>query len=236
MCSTNNMKIIQVSDLHKSYRVGTMDVPVLRGISMTIKRGEIVALIGSSGSGKTTLMNIIGCLDRPTSGRFWFDGEEVSMLSRNQRARIRNQKIGFVFQNFNLLPRTNALENVVMPMCYLSQHVSTRAANERAGQMLELVGLADRILHDPSQLSGGQQQRVAIARALVNSPELLLADEPTGNLDTRTGTDILKMFQNLNEKERIAILLITHDPKVVAYADRVISIQDGMIVDNCDEF
>ena len=233
--SSDSMEIVQVSDLYKSYRVGTMDVPVLRGISMTIRRGEIVALIGSSGSGKTTLMNIIGCLDRPTTGRFWFDGEEVSMLSRNQRASIRNKKIGFVFQNFNLLPRTSALENVVMPMLYLSQHVSTRDANERAKEMLERVGLSDRLLHDPSQLSGGQQQRVAIARALVNSPELLLADEPTGNLDTRTGTDILKMFQDLNEKERIAILLITHDPKVVAYANRVISIRDGMIVDNADE-
>lgn len=231
----DSMEIVQVSDLHKSYRVGTMDVPVLRGISMTVRRGEIVALIGSSGSGKTTLMNIIGCLDRPTTGRFWFDGEDVSMLSRNQRARIRNQKIGFVFQNFNLLPRTSALENVLMPMLYLSKHVSTRDANERAKEMLERVGLLDRLLHDPSQLSGGQQQRVAIARALVNSPELLLADEPTGNLDTRTGTDILKMFQDLNEKERIAILLITHDPKVVAYANRVISIRDGMIVTNADE-
>lgn len=232
---SDNTHIVQVSDLHKSYRVGTMDVPVLRGISMTIRRGEIVALMGSSGSGKTTLMNIIGCLDRPTSGRFWFDGEEVSMLSRNQSARIRNRKIGFVFQNFNLLPRTSALENVVMPMLYLAEHVAARTANERAKEMLARVGLADRMLHDPSQLSGGQQQRVAIARALVNSPQLLLADEPTGNLDTRTGTDILEMFQDLNQKEGIAILLITHDPNVVAYANRVISIRDGMIVDDGGE-
>lgn len=226
------MTIVNIQDLYKSYRIGDLDIPALRGISMTIERGEIVALMGASGSGKTTLMNIIGCLDRPTTGKYWFDGEEISELSRNQRASIRNAKIGFVFQNFNLLPRTSALENVAMPMLYLTEQISAGEANKRAEQMLARVGLADRLQHDPSQLSGGQQQRVAIARALVNRPELLLADEPTGNLDSRTGADILKMFRDFNEKEHIAILLITHDPNVVTYANRVVMIRDGSIVDH----
>lgn len=227
------MEIVNIQDLHKTYRIGPLDFTALHGVSLTIHQGEMVALMGSSGSGKTTLMNIIGCMDRPSAGRYVFDGEDISVLSSDQRAGIRTRKIGFVFQNFNLLPRASALENVAMPLFYSADQISMRKAHELAGQALQRVGLADRLMHWPSQLSGGQQQRVAIARALVNSPELLLADEPTGNLDSHTGSKILKMFRELNKAERITMLLITHDFNVAAYADRVILIRDGRIVDHC---
>jgi ABC-type lipoprotein export system ATPase subunit len=223
------MELIKLEDLYKTYHLGEMDVPVLKGVSLTIDRGEMVALMGASGSGKTTLMNILGCLDRPSSGHYRFEGEEISQLSPDGRAMIRNKKIGFVFQNFNLLPRTSALEQVVMPLSYTAQNLSEREGRKRAQKLLERVGLGDRLEHEPSQLSGGQQQRVAIARALVNHPPLLLADEPTGNLDSRTSEEILQMFQQLNDEEGITIILVTHDAGVAGHAKRVIRIRDGLI-------
>ena len=198
----------------KTYHLGEMDVPVLKGVSLSIDKGELVALTGSSGSGKSTLMNILGCLDRPTGGSYLLDGQEVGTLSTDGRAMVRNKKIGFVFQSFNLLTRTSALDNVLMPLTYTASHLSDSIATKRATDMLELVGLGERMDHYPSQLSGGQQQRVAIARSLVNKPPLLLADEPTGNLDSRTSEEILTMFQKLNEEEGITIILVTHDQKV----------------------
>jgi len=225
--------IVQIEDLHKTYRMGALGIAAIRGISMEIRRGELVALMGASGSGKTTLMNILGCMDRPSAGRYLFDGQDTSKLSSDQRARIRNRNIGFVFQSFNLLPRTSALENVAMPLFYAAGHLPMRNAYERAGQVLQRVGLGDRLAHASAQLSGGQQQRVAIARALVNRPKMLLADEPTGNLDSRSGVEILEMFRRLNHAERITMLLITHDFNVATYADRVILLRDGRIVDHC---
>jgi ABC-type lipoprotein export system ATPase subunit len=225
------MPLIQLNNIRKTYHLGEVDVPVLRGVSLSIARGELVALMGASGSGKTTLMNILGCLDRPTSGEYWLDGEEVSRLSADQRALVRNRKIGFVFQNFNLLPRTSALDQVRMPLTYTAEYLSEREARARARQLLERVGLGSRLDHEPSQLSGGQQQRVAIARALVNRPPLLFADEPTGNLDSRTSEEILQMFQQLNEEEGITIILVTHDAGVAGHARRVIKIRDGLIED-----
>ena len=188
------MDLIKLEDLRKTYHLGEIDVPVLKGITLSIGRGEMVALMGVSGSGKTTLMNILGCLDRPSSGRYWLDGEEVSQLSSDQRAMVRNKKIGFVFQSFNLLARTSALENVMMPLAYTAVGLSRREGRKRAEALLDRVGLGDRGHHEPSQLSGGQQQRVAIARALVNHPPLVFADEPTGNLDSKTSREILSMF------------------------------------------
>jgi len=179
------MELIELHDIYKAYHMGDMNVPVLKGVSLTVSRGERVALMGTSGSGKSTLMHILGCLDRPTSGEYWLDGQEMSKLSADRRAQVRNQKLGFVFQSFNLLPRTSALENVAMPLSYTAEHLSEREARSRAEVMLRLVGLGDRMDHEPSQLSGGQQQRVAIARALINRPPVLFADEPTGNLDSR---------------------------------------------------
>jgi macrolide transport system ATP-binding/permease protein len=222
------MELIRIEDVCKTYHLGEVDVPVLRGVSLTIQRGEMVALMGASGSGKTTLMNILGCLDHPTSGRYWLDGVEVSDFSPDQRAVLRTKKLGFVFQSFNLLARTSALNNVVMPLDYSTQRISHREAYERSEGLLELVGLSDWGDHHPSQMSGGQQQRVAIARALVNRPALLLADEPTGNLDSHTSAEILRMFQKLNA-EGITIILVTHDPGVASYAHRVIRIHDGLI-------
>ena len=224
------MEFITLDNLYKTYHLGEMDVPVLKGITMTVARGELVALMGASGSGKSTLMNILGCLDRPSSGTYWLDGEEISQLSGDARAMVRNKKIGFVFQSFNLLPRTSALENVMMPLTYTAEHLSDREARKRATALLARVGLADRMDHEPSQLSGGQQQRVAIARALINHPPLLFADEPTGNLDSKTSVEILEMFRQMNREEGITIMLVTHDANVAKYANRSIHIADGLIV------
>lgn len=226
--------MIEIFDLEKRYRLDSLEIPVLRGITLAIRRSEMVAIMGASGSGKTTLMNILGCMDRPTAGRYLLDGEEITGLSSDRLARIRNSKIGFVFQNFNLLPRTSALENVAMPLLYATGRYSERKGRRRAVELLERVGLADRLRHEPSQLSGGQQQRVAIARALVNNPEILLADEPTGNLDSQTSVEILGMFRHFNSAEGITILLITHDPQVVSYANRVIFIRDGKLAKPSD--
>ena len=223
------MELITIKDIYKTYFLGEVDVPVLKGISLEIGRGEMVALMGASGSGKTTLMNTLGCLDRPTSGEYWLDGQEVSRLSNDDRAVVRNKKIGFVFQSFNLLPRTSALEQVTMPLTYTAHGMSERECRKRAQKLLERVGLGDRLDHEPSQLSGGQQQRVAIARSLVSEPSLLLADEPTGNLDSRTSVEILRMFQQLNAEEGITVILVTHDAGVAHYAKRVIHIKDGLI-------
>jgi ABC-type lipoprotein export system ATPase subunit len=222
--------MIELQDIRKTYHMGDVEVPVLKGVSMAVGRGELVALMGASGSGKSTLMNILGCLDRPDSGHYRLDGEEITHFNADQRAMIRNRKLGFVFQSFNLLPRTSAVDNVAMPLTYSSGHLTERDARRRAQQMLQRVGLADRMDHEPSRLSGGQQQRVAIARALINQPRLLLADEPTGNLDSRTSEEVLAMFQALNQKEGITIVMVTHDAQVARYAQRTIHIHDGLIV------
>jgi ABC-type lipoprotein export system ATPase subunit len=225
------MNLIELHDIYKTYHLGELDVPVLKGISLAVEKGELVALMGASGSGKSTLMNILGCLDRPSSGRYVLEGQEVSELSPDERAHVRNRKIGFVFQNFNLLPRTSALENVILPLTYTTEDLTDHEARHRAMQLIERVGLADRAHHEPSQLSGGQQQRVAIARALVNRPSILFADEPTGNLDTHTSREVLDMFDQLNGEEHITIILVTHDPGVARHARRCIHISDGVIVD-----
>jgi ABC-type lipoprotein export system ATPase subunit len=225
------MEFIELHDVFKTYQLGELDVPVLKGVSMTVKCGEMVALTGASGSGKSTLMNILGCLDRPTSGEYWLDGQDASKLSAEARALLRNRKIGFVFQNFNLLARTSALENVAMPLSYAAAHLSQREARAQAKKLLERVGLGDRLDHQPAQLSGGQQQRVAIARALVNSPALLFADEPTGNLDSHTSVEILQMFQELNRTEGLTVILVTHETDVAHYAQRIVHIKDGLIED-----
>jgi len=226
--SEQHVQLMKLDNIVKTYHVGEIDVPVLKGVSLAIARGELVALMGASGSGKSTLMNILGCLDRPTSGQYWLDGEEISALSSDDRAIIRSRKIGFVFQSFNLLARTTALENVMMPLTYAADPVPDREAKRRAKELLERVGLGDRLDHYPSQLSGGQQQRVAIARSLVNNPPLLLADEPTGNLDSRTGEEVLQMFQHLND-EGLTIILVTHDVNVTNHAKRTIRMRDGLI-------
>jgi ABC-type lipoprotein export system ATPase subunit len=225
------MELIKLEDIRKTYHLGEIDVPVLKGVSLTIDRGEMVALMGASGSGKTTLMNLLGCLDRASSGKYWLDGQEISKLSSDERAMVRNKKIGFVFQSFNLLARTSALDNVMMPLTYTAAHLSDREAKKRATALLERVGLGERLDHHPSQLSGGQQQRVAIARALVNNPPLLFADEPTGNLDTKTSKEILRMFQRLSDEDGITVVLVTHDANVANYAKRIIRISDGLIAD-----
>jgi ABC-type lipoprotein export system ATPase subunit len=223
------MDLLDLRDVRKTYHLGEVDLPVLKGISVKIRSGELVALMGASGSGKSTLMNILGCLDHPTAGEYWLDGREISTASSNERAQLRNRLIGFVFQNFNLLARTSALENVVMPLSYSAEHLTEKEMRERAAGLLAKVGLAERMDHQPSQLSGGQQQRVAIARSLVNRPRLLLADEPTGNLDSRTSEEILQMFKELNRVDGLTIILVTHDPGVAEHAQRVIRIRDGLI-------
>jgi ABC-type lipoprotein export system ATPase subunit len=223
--------LIRLADVMKIYRLGETDVPVLRGVSLTIGRGEFVALMGPSGSGKSTLMNLLGCLDRPTSGHYWLDGEEVSRASADRRAVLRGMKLGFVFQSFNLLSRTTALENVLMPLEYAVERVPERQARARAVEILSRMGLADRLGHEPARMSGGQQQRVAIARALVNSPPILLADEPTGNLDSRTSREVLDLFRQLNVEHGLTIILVTHDASVAAHADRAIRVHDGLVVD-----
>jgi ABC-type lipoprotein export system ATPase subunit len=223
------MELITLKDIHKTYYLGEVDVPVLKGVSLEIGRSEMVALMGASGSGKTTLMNLLGCLDRPTAGHYWLDGEEISRLTPEQRADVRNRKIGFVFQSFNLLPRTSALENVMMPLDYSHQHISEKEGLDRAVKLLELVGLGHRLDHHPSQMSGGQQQRVAIARALINQPSLLLADEPTGNLDSTTTEEILLTFQKLNNEEGITIVIVTHEGDVAHHCKRIVRMRDGRI-------
>jgi ABC-type lipoprotein export system ATPase subunit len=225
------MELMELRNIYKTYHVGELDVPVLKGVSLSIEKGELVALMGASGSGKSTLMNILGCLDRPTSGKYFLDGIEVSGMSSDERALLRNHKIGFVFQNFNLLPRSSALENVMLPLSYTMEHVADREVRRRAMELINRVGLGDRYHHEPSQLSGGQQQRVAIARALINRPALLLADEPTGNLDSHTSEEVLNMFQQLNREEGLTIILVTHDPNVARHTRRIIGISDGVIVD-----
>jgi len=223
------MEFIELRDLYKTYHLGEIDVPVLKGISLTVSHGEFVALMGTSGSGKTTLMNILGCLDRPSSGDYWLEGQDVVALSADEWAQLRNQKIGFVFQTFNLLPRTSALENVTMPLSYTAAHLSDQEARQRAEDLLHRVGLAGRLDHEPSQLSGGQQQRVAIARALINNPSLLFADEPTGNLDSKTSDEVLELFRKLNEEAGVTIILVTHDANVARFAKRIIRITDGRV-------
>ena len=221
--------VIQLQDIHKTYRTGEVDVHAVRGVSLEIAQGEFVALMGASGSGKSTMMNIIGCLDRPTGGKYSLDGIDVSKLSRDELADIRNQKLGFVFQGFNLLARTSALENVELPMLYTRQRPVGASLRERALKALNTVGLGDRAGHKPNQLSGGQQQRVAIARALSNDPALLLADEPTGNLDTRTSVDIMGVFQKLND-QGMTIVMVTHELDIAQYTKRMVVMRDGKVV------
>ncbi len=225
------MDLIALKSIHKVYHLGEIDVPVLKGISMVISQGEMVSLMGASGSGKSTLMNILGCLDHPSSGQYLLEGIDVTTLSADEHAEIRNSKIGFIFQNFNLLPRTSALENVMMPLEYHHGGLPARECRQRAEALLERVGLKDRMHHHSSQLSGGQQQRVAIARALVNRPSILFADEPTGNLDSHTSRETLEMFQELNTNDGITIMVVTHDAEVAHYARRIIHVRDGLIVD-----
>jgi putative ABC transport system ATP-binding protein len=227
----NNGALVRLIDVHKIYRTGEMEVPAVRGVSIEIKGGEFVALMGASGSGKSTLMNILGCLDRPTTGHYLLDGADVSGLDRDRLADIRNRKIGFVFQNFNLLPRTSARENVELPLVYSAQSLTSAGFRERADRVLTSVGLAGREAHYPSQLSGGQQQRVAIARALINEPEVLLADEPTGNLDSQTSIEIMAIFQQLNERG-ITVVMVTHESDIAAYAKRNVMMRDGVILDD----
>lgn len=220
--------LIELRDVRKIYQLGDVEVAALNGISLDIEQGEYVSLIGPSGSGKSTLMNTLGCLDRPSSGRFRLAGTEVTSLSSDARAQLRNSQIGFVFQNFNLLNRTSALENVELPLLY-SKKIRKRERRLRALELLQLVGLGDRVNHRPNQLSGGQQQRVAIARALVNEPSILMADEPTGNLDSRTSTEIMMLCQQLNEERGITIILVTHDLDVAQSGKRTITLKDGII-------
>lgn len=219
--------MLQLRRITKAYRMGDVDVPILHGIDLTVLRGEYAAIVGTSGSGKSTLMNILGCLEQPTSGHYYFDARDITRLSDNERTDIRNIQIGFVFQQFNLLPRLTALQNVMLPMVYAGYARAER--RERAEAMLEQVGLADRLANRPNQLSGGQQQRVAIARALVNQPELLLADEPTGALDTRTGGEVIELISGLHASG-LTIVLVTHDPSVAQNSERIIQLQDGRII------
>ncbi len=218
--------VIQIDHLHKVYLLGEVEVHALRGVSLSVSPGEFVAVMGASGSGKSTFMNILGCLDKPTKGTYLLEGTDVSQLSRDELAAIRNRKIGFVFQGFNLLSRTSALENAELPLFYTS--LSQKVRKERAIEALNLVGLGDRIDHYPNQLSGGQQQRVAIARALVNTPSIILADEPTGNLDSRTSVEVMEIFQSLNEKG-ITVVLVTHEPDIADYTKRQVIFRDGKI-------
>jgi putative ABC transport system ATP-binding protein len=219
--------VIELDHIHKIYTMGDVEVHALRGVSLTIREGEFVAIMGASGSGKSTMMNIIGCLDRPTRGSYILDGEDVSQMSKDERADIRCQKIGFVFQGFNLLSRTSALENVELPMLYLG--VDSAQRYQRAMEALAAVGLAGREQNHPNQLSGGQQQRVAVARSLVNHPALILADEPTGNLDSRTSVEVMEVFQRLNRERGITLVLVTHEHDIAEYASRVVVFRDGKI-------
>ncbi|MFY9302741.1 MAG: ABC transporter ATP-binding protein [Atribacterales bacterium] len=224
-----NQPVIKVEDLWKIYQLGEVQVEALRGVSFEIEEGEFVAIMGPSGSGKSTLLNILGCLDRPTRGRYFLDGQEVSQLNENQLAQIRNKKIGFIFQSFNLLPRLTALQNVELPLIYAG--IPSQKRKEQAIKSLEAVGLGDRIHHYPNQLSGGQQQRVAIARALVNDPSIILADEPTGNLDTRSSEEIMHILQELNQEGK-TIVLVTHERDIASHTHRILHFRDGQLVDN----
>ena len=226
------LPVIQLEGIEKTYHTGEVDVKAVRGVSLSIQKGEFVAFMGSSGSGKSTLMNLLGCLDRPTAGRYLLDGIDVSGMGRDELATIRNRKLGFVFQSFNLLSRTSALENVELPLLYADRRLSSGEMRQRAEHALNLVGLSGRAEHHPNELSGGQQQRVAIARALINDPEVLLADEPTGNLDSRTSIEIMSVFQRLND-EGITVIMVTHEPDIAAYTKRNIVMRDGMI--QCDQ-
>ena len=220
--------VIEIKNLVKVYTLGEVEVRALDGVDLRIDEGDFVAIMGPSGSGKSTLMNIIGCLDRPTSGTYVLDGSDVSEMSRDQRAIVRNAKIGFVFQSFNLLARTAAVENVELPLLYAPK-IGAKERRERAIRALHAVGLGERLWHHPNQLSGGQQQRVAIARALVNTPRILLADEPTGNLDTKTSIEVLGIFQRLNAQDGLTIVLVTHEPDIAEYATRVVAFRDGLV-------
>ena len=221
--------VIAVRNLVKTYKVGEHEVRALRGVNLEVQRGEFLAVTGPSGSGKSTFMHIVGCLDRPTSGQYFLDGQDVSRMSKDALAAVRNQKIGFVFQGFNLLSRTSALDNVELPLLY-GGSLKTAERHKRAKEMLQAVGLGERFDHHPNQLSGGQQQRVAIARALINSPSILLADEPTGNLDTRTSIEVMGLFQRLNLERGITVVLITHEVDIAEYGTRIVSFRDGQVV------
>jgi len=225
------MALIELRDVCKIYKLGEVEVAALRGATADIAKGEYVALIGPSGSGKSTLMNTLGCLDRPTSGSYLLDGQEIVTMGAAERAHIRNRQIGFVFQNFNLLVRTSAVENVELPLMY-GPFMSARARYDRAVELLTLVGLGDRLDHHPGQLSGGQQQRVAIARALATNPNILMGDEPTGNLDTRTSREVIELFKKLNEEQNLTVILVTHDQNIARNARRNIVLRDGLII--CD--
>ena len=227
--------MIELRNITKVYHLGEIDLPVLKGISLRIEDGEFVSLTGASGSGKSTLMNLLGGLDHPSSGEYYLDGKNVAGLNADERARMRNSRIGFVFQNFNLLPRTSALENVMMPAYYHYPAQPTSAIRARALELIRLVGLEDRMHHTPAQLSGGQQQRVAIARALINNPGILLADEPTGNLDSTTSVEVMHMFRDLNRKHGITVIIVTHDPKTAAFTDRAINMSDGLITEGVSD-
>lgn len=222
-----NNAVIEIQNLRKIYRMGTQEVHALRGVSLEIKRGEAVAIMGPSGSGKSTLMNILGCLDQPTAGAYLLDGEDVSRMADDALAAVRNQRVGFVFQSFNLLARTSALENVQLPLVYAG--ASLRMRRQRAEEVLRAVGLGERMHHLPNELSGGQQQRVAIARALVNNPSIILADEPTGNLDSTSGKEVMAILQRLNREHGITVILVTHDANIGRYANRIIHIFDGVV-------
>jgi putative ABC transport system ATP-binding protein len=221
--------LIRVVDLRRSYALGDVTVHALRGVTLEIAKGSMIAIVGASGSGKSTLMNILGLLDRPSSGQYFLDGQDVSGFDRDRRAELRNHKIGFVFQNFSLLPRTTALENVELPLLYNGRSARLSERHEKAMALLRAVGIGERAHHTPNQLSGGQQQRVAIARALVNDPELILADEPTGNLDSRTSVEIMEILQRLNREQGLTVLLITHEHDIADYASRVVTIRDGRV-------
>lgn len=235
MDKAESRQLIELVDVCKWYQLEEVRVDALCGVSLTIRRGEFVALVGASGSGKSTLMNTLGCLDRPTSGTYHLAGRDIVKMNRDQRAQIRNEQIGFVFQNFNLLNRTTALENVELPLMYRSG-CSRSERRRRAQEMLQSVGLADRMDHHPGQLSGGQQQRVAVARALVNQPSILMGDEPTGNLDSKTSEEMIRLFGELNQRDSITVILVTHDPDVAKAANRQIVLRDGLVVCDTTDF